>query len=304
MLDPSDPRASLSSYGAGTAEPVTEYVPAEYARFYATEPQESTGEAQTWWVRGQNFIIAYSQVRPGARFARKAQPDEFAIMLCDRTSSAHVIASSGPLAVAGYSLTIVPPGDSEVVIDEGGRLIRMFTSKSSDLCEKCSNGASYDTRHPNVAELAPWPEPIGGYRTRSYSLDVPKVPGRHGTIFRCSTLMVNYVDVYDGPRDTTKLSPHSHDDFEQCSLLLEGECIHHVRFPWIQNFGAWLDDEHVRVGSPSVAIFPPPCIHTTMAIGLGRNQLVDVFSPPRVDWSEKPGWVLNADEYPMPGSVA
>lgn len=303
MLDPSDPRASLSSYGGGAAKPVIEYARAEYARFYGTEPQESADDAKTWWVRGQNFIVAYSQVKARARFARKAQPDEYMVMLCDRSSSADVTASSGPMAVTGFSLTIVPPGDSEVVINEGGRLIRMFSSKSSDLYEKCSNGASYDRPHPNVAALAPWPEPIGGYRIRSYSLDVPKAPGRHGTIFRCSTLMVNYVDVYDGPRDITKLSPHSHADFEQCSLLLEGECIHHVRFPWIQNFNAWIDDEHVRVGSPSVAIFPPPCIHTTMAIGSGRNQLVDVFSPPRFDWSEKPGWVLNADEYPMPGQL-
>jgi hypothetical protein len=40
-------------------------------------------------------------------------------------------------------------------------------------------------------------------------------------------------------------------------------------------------------------------IHTTAWLDAG-GRMIDIFAPPRIHFSTKPGWVRNADEYPMP----
>jgi hypothetical protein len=58
--DAKDPRASLT--GSATSEPKTaaEFAGTEYVKFYEIEPDERSPDAQTWYARGQNFIISIS----------------------------------------------------------------------------------------------------------------------------------------------------------------------------------------------------------------------------------------------------
>ena len=163
------------------------------------------------------------------------------------------------------------------------------------------NRALYEVPDPNVPAFTAWPDPPSGHRVRVYPMaDVPADPKRFGRLFRCSTIMVNVFESVPEPRDPAKLSPHHHDDFEQLSLTFAGDYVHHIRTPWTVDMANWRDDDHAFVPSPAVTIIPPPTVHTSQAVHHMPHQLVDIFAPPRHDFSAKPGWVLNADEYPIP----
>jgi len=299
MYDTSDPRSRLAS-AAPKATVVGTYTPAEIGRFYEDEPAETDPLFTTWMTRGQNLLVAHTEAKGGAVLERKGQVDEYVLLLPDKGMGAIVDAQGKSQSVDGFSLVILPPGDSRITLPQGGRVTRIFSTQSADLNARCANAAAFGGQHGRIPPFQQWPDPVGGFKVRVYSLDVPKEAGRFGRIFRCTTLMVNYLDEQVGPRDVTKVSPHHHDDFEQGSLALDGSFTHHLRWPWTTNLNDWRDDEHALVGSPSLTVIPPPAIHTSRGMEPGLNQLVDIFSPPREDFSKQPGWVLNADEYPMP----
>ena len=300
MYDKSDPRAALATPSASAKPAPSEFSGAEYAKFYEQRPQISDATASTWLARGQNFIIAYSDVKAGAIFERATQIDEYVVLLPEKDTSVVIKTGQDSRKVAGYSIAFVPAGASVVTVEGAGRVIRMFSTRSADLAGQCGNAASYAQPHPNLPLFEAWPDAKSGPKIRAYSLDVADEPGRFGRIWRCSTFMVNFLPPQHGPRDITKLSPHFHDDFEQCSLVLNGAYTHHLRWPWTVNMNAWRPDDHEYCGAPSVTVIPPPAIHTSRGMDEGLNLMVDIFSPPRVDFSLKPGWILNADDYPMP----
>jgi mannose-6-phosphate isomerase-like protein (cupin superfamily) len=110
-----------------------------------------------------------------------------------------------------------------------------------------------------------------------------------------TNLSINWVE-YDGPRDRSTLSPHTHRDFEQGSLVLQGRFVHHLRVPWGADADQWRQDEHLEAGSPSLLVIPAGTEHTTEGVGEGPHLLIDLFSPPRADFIAR-GMVANAGDY-------
>lgn len=303
MYDQSDPRSTLAaSPKPAPARMHESFFGSELALFYESEPQQFDANGRTWISRGQNFVVAYSEAKEGGIFARAAQPDEYAVIIPDPETQVEITTAEGTTVVPGYSVAFVPPGKSSIRMLTAGTLVRLFTPKSQDMAEAASNAEAFSGTHPNVPPFQSWPEPPSGLKLKWYTLDVPEDPSRFGRIYRCTTFMINYLTPRVGPRARDKVSPHHHDDFEQCSLALTGAFTHHLRWPWTTNMNVWREDEHLFCESPSICVIPPPSIHTTTAEGQGVNQLVDIFAPPRMDFSMKPGWVLNEADYPMPGN--
>jgi mannose-6-phosphate isomerase-like protein (cupin superfamily) len=272
--------------------------PASHARHYDSPPQLEEGPgARTWLTRGANFVIAVSRVNAGATLRRADNPDESAVLLPE--IAATIEAGGERIEAAAESLTIVPPGSSTVTARGDGLVVRVFSTRAADLAARAANGSAYAQGAPDVTPLVPWPDPPGGFRLRHYRLADHAKADSNMRIFRCTNLMINVLAKRATARDVTKLSPHSHADFEQASLAVEGDYVHHLRYPWTPDMTAWREDEHLEIGSPSVTVIPPNVVHTSRNVG-GPGWLIDVFAPPRVDFSTKPGLVCNADEYPMP----
>ena len=251
----------------------------------------------TWVTRGRTFVVAVSRVTPGSDLVREPNADEYMLFLCDGMK-ATVWAGGGETLDTdgdGDTLVIVPPGHSTVRLQAAGWVTRIFSHRAADLAAVAGNAPTQPVAEPDAAP----PPPPGGFRLRHYPLARFVKPDSPARPFRSTNLMVNAFVPRDFRRDVRKMTPHAHEDFDQASLALQGGFVHHIRYPWVSDMTTWRADEHHTVGSPSVIVIPARSVHTTQDIGTGYVQLVDIFSPPRPDFVEKPGWVCNEADYPL-----
>ena len=271
-----------------------------FGRYYKDAPQVIGAGFRSWVTRARNFAIVYSEGETGAIISGHHVDESLIYMVDGRLK---VTAGGEEILLEGESLAILPPGDSQIELLQGGKLVQVVTEAEA-IVKRASNAETYADGAAEVAPAEPWPMPVGGYRLRGYSLPEYYANGGMVNAFRTRKLMLCPYPQFPEARDVTALTPHSHNDFEQASVALEGDWIHHLRTPWTANMHDWRPDDHAEIGSPSTSIIPAGVIHTSRGVvGAGGGwRLLDVFGPPRVDFSMRPGVVRNAEDYPMPAA--
>lgn len=262
-------------------------------RYYEEKPQLEGEGVRSWITRGANFAIVCSIGEAGASLSGTGVDEQFVYALEGGVS---IIAGAEQETLGVEDLAIVPPGEWTIRFDRPGHVYQLITADEV-LARQAVNAERYADGAPEVTPVDAGPEPVGGYRLRRYSTLEAYARGGLVHAFRTRKLMMVPYNRFLEPRDETTLTPHSHTDFEQGSIGLEGEWVHHLRVPWGQNRQEWRPDLHLQVGSPSVLIIPAGVIHTSQGIAGEGMRLIDVFSPPRMDFSER-GWVDNAADYP------
>ena len=109
MYDKKDPRSTLAS--SASAKPKTGLIAEEQlGLFYQEEPQINDETGKTWFLRGHNFVLAYSELNPGGFLTREGQVDEYVALMPDAPSV--LTAGDDREDLAGGTNAIWPPASS------------------------------------------------------------------------------------------------------------------------------------------------------------------------------------------------
>ncbi len=302
MFDETDPRAQLASSTRGAAAAVdrTDVDHVQCFELAGLAPDDvEAGRPDQWSVRGATFVVTYVTAAQGDSEPLADVRDESILVVEDPSTRLLVSTASQDVEITEPSVVIIPPGAHTITAQASGTYVRVVPDHAVEGTPTARNEDFYADPRPGTDPVPPaLPEGSTGDVVVHPLSTVHPEAGRFGRIFRSRSLMVNLLEPESGPRDTDKLSPHHHNTFEQCSVTLHGDYVHHLRVPWTKRLSQWRDDEHLRCSSPSITIIPPGMIHTTRSVGEGHHLMMDVFAPARDDFLAMSGWVLNTADYP------
>ncbi|NMO91711.1 hypothetical protein [Actinomycetospora sp. TBRC 11914] len=238
-------------------------------------------------ARGAHFAVALHEGGRGP--VTVASDGETMVLLPD--VGATVSGSASTCEAPRRSICILPPGRHVVQRAAAGTCVVLRGDPDAVA------GPPGEGRDPRLVVPVPHRRRRPENRIVVHAVDELPRTGAGGRLrmVQSSTLSINWVE-YDGPRDRSTLSPHAHRDFEQGTLALQGDYLHHLRVPWGPDADRWRPDEHLEAGSPSLLVIPAGTEHTTEGVGAGPHLMIDLFSPPRADFIAR-GMVANADDY-------
>ena len=189
----------------------------------------------------------------------------------------------------GEGLAIVPPSVSVIAPEQDTAFMQVVTD-SETVARLAGDAGLYDDGAPEVKPTAEWPMPTDGYRLRTYRL--ADIDASGGMVNACRTrkLMVVPYDRFLEPRDETALTPHSHADSSRPPSPWKGTGSTTCARPGQPTVTTRAPTTIWRSASPSTTIIPAGVVHTSQGVAGEGMRLVDVFSPPRVDFSLRPAW--------------
>lgn len=270
---------------------------ATYHDWSRVGPTETRDGVHRWYAVGHNFMIEMiganaGQVAQGGDGAR-----ESCLVVPGGGAVIDVVIDSTSVRIDSEAFVVVPAGSPEIRFVEPGRVFRLVDRDSSDYVT--ASAVMPPRLDDPIAPIGDDVKAADGSKVIVYRLaDYEHLEDRK-RIFMSTNFMVNMVRARDTVRDPRDLSPHAHEDFQQATLVARGEFVHRIRRPWGRDSTAWVPDDYVKVGAPSVTLIGPGDVHTLQNVGTGPWQQVDVFSPPRRDFWNR-GLVLNGDDYAFP----
>ena len=263
--------------------------------FHSYLPVQDRG-TQRWLARSQNFFVEWVEASDfDAVFDFTSKQESMVLVFGAQAtlSSANMTTRAPPRSVC-----ILPPGKSSITLDKGGSCAVLASQREDHGACIALNQGHFLSLDQRITPSMP------AFQRRHHHNNIQVIPidsfaapasNPRLKMLQSATLSINWVE-YDGLRDRTALSPHSHTSLEQGSLGVSGHFVHHLREAWGKNANLWCEDRHIELASPSLMVVPVNLIHTSEGVRAEHHLLIDIFSPPRRDFIAK-GWVENASDY-------